>query len=229
VCLMSTAGREPRPSGLLLCYITDRRQFVGDNTERKRLLLAKIGECASACVDFIQLREKDLGTRDLEALARLAATAIPAGSRTKLLINSRPDVALATGAHGVHLPAHDIAASEARVIWDRAGRIGAVIGVSVHSAEGVALAEAHGADLAVFGPVFEKDGRSNPQGIAQLRQACHRLQQAYSSMPLLALGGVTLENAQLCIQAGAAGIAGIRLFQHNDVADIVRQLREFGG
>ena len=226
MCLMSTAGREPKPSKLLLCYITDRRQFVGGDEEQKRLLMAKIRECAAAAVDFIQLREKDLSARDLEALARRAAAAIPSGSPTKLLVNSRTDIALAAGAHGVHLPANDISASEARVIWDRAGRTGAVIGVSVHSTNEVALAEAHGADFAVFGPVFEKDGRQNPQGILLLRQACLGLYQAYSSMPVLALGGVTLENAQLCIDAGAAGIAGIRLFQGSNVAEVVRQLRK---
>src|SRR5262249_17809418 len=125
----------------------------------------KISECAAAGVDFIQLREKDLSPRALEGLSRRAVAAIPAGSPAKLLINSRTDIALASGAHGVHLPAHDIPASEARVIWDRAGGSTAVIGASVHSLEEVALAEAHGADFAVFGPVFEKDGQPNPRGL----------------------------------------------------------------
>jgi thiamine-phosphate pyrophosphorylase len=226
---MSTIAREPRVSTTLLCYITDRKQFTGDDEKQKGFLLAKIGECATAGVDFIQLREKDLSTRDLEALARMAVAAFPAGSPTKLLINSRTDVALAIGAHGVHLPANDIPASEARVIWDRAGRTKAVIGVSVHSRDKVALAEAHGADFALFGPVFEKEGRQNPQGIAHLRQVCHRPHQPHSSMPVLALGGVTTENAALCVDAGAAGIAGIRLFQGTDVAEVVRQLRRLAG
>lgn len=229
MCLMSTVGREPRASTPLLCYITDRKQFAGDDEKQKRFLLAKIGECATAGVDFIQLREKDLSTRDLEALARMAIAAIHTGSPTKLLINSRTDVALAIGAHGVHLPANDIPASEARVIWDRAGRTKAIIGVSVHSRDKVALAEAHGADFALFGPVFEKEGRQNPQGIVHLRQVCHRPHQPHSSMPVLALGGVTTENAALCVDAGAAGIAGIRLFQGNDVAEVVRQLRGLAG
>ena len=229
MCLMSTAGREPRVSLPQLCYITDRKQFAGDGEQQKRFLLAKIGECAAAGVDFIQLREKDLSTHDLEVLARMAVAAIPVDSVTKLLINSRTDVALAIGAHGVHLPANEIPASEARVIWDRAGRTRAVIGVSVHSRDEVALAEAHGADFALFGPVFEKEGRQNPQGIVHLRQVCHRPHKPQSSMPVLALGGVTTANAQQCIDAGAAGIAGIRLFQGNDVAEAVTQLRGLGG
>jgi len=210
-----------------LCYITDRRQFPGDDKEQQLRLLEKIGECAAAGVDFIQLREKDLSPRALERLSRSAVAAIPAGSPAKVLINSRTDVALASGAHGVHLPARDIPASEARVIWDRTGKPAAVIGASVHSLEEVALAEAHGADFAVFGPVFEKDGRTSPHGLELLRQACRR-PHADVPMPLLALGGVTLENAQRCLDAGARGIAAIRLFQDHDAAVITGALRSLG-
>src|SRR5262249_35087368 len=161
----------------------------------------------------VQLREKDLSARALEELARKAADAVLRGSPARLLINSRIDVALACGAHGVNLPARDLSASEARAVWDRAGLAPAVIGVSTHSAEEVAQAEAHGADFALFGPVFEKDRESNPRGLDQLRQACRRPFGALATVPVLALGGVTLENAQRCLDAGAAGIAGIRLFQ----------------
>ena len=225
---MSTARREPQLRTLRLCYITDRRQFPGDDKEQQLRLLEKISECAAAGVDFIQLREKDLSPRVLERLSRSAVAAIPAGSPAKVLINSRTDVALASGAHGVHLPAHDIPPSEARVIWDRTGKPAAVIGASVHSLEEVALAEEHGADFAVFGPVFEKDGRTSPQGLELLRQACRRPHHADVPMPLLALGGVTLENAQRCLDAGAGGIAAIRLFQDHDPAVIAGALRSLG-
>lgn len=225
MCLMSTARRDPQPLVLHLCYITERKQFSGGDKEQGRRLLEKISECAAAGVDFVQLREKDLSPRALEELAQKAIAVIPAGSPTRLLINSRIDVALACDAHGVHLPARDLSPSEARVIWGRTGKAAAVIGASVHSADEAALAEAHGADFAVFGPVFEKDGRTNPQGLEQLRRACNRPQHADMPMPILALGGVTMENAHLCLDAGAAGIAGIRLFQEHDVAEIVRRLR----
>jgi thiamine-phosphate pyrophosphorylase len=210
---------------LQLYYITDRRQFPGDRHKQEQRLLAKIGECASAGVEYIQLREKDLETRALEELA-LQAMAALGGSRTKLLINSRTDVALACGAHGVHLPANDLAASEVRSIFARAGKSDPVIGVSAHSASEVALAEAHGASFAVFGPVFEKNGLDNPGGLEQLRRICHRSEAAQPPMPVWALGGITLENAQQCAEAGVAGIAAIRLFQQNDVHAIVKQLRE---
>lgn len=209
---------------LQLYYITDRQQFPGDALEQEGRLLAKIAECAAAGVEYIQLREKDLHTRALEELA-LKAMAALGGSATKLLINSRTDVALACGARGVHLPAHDLAASEVRSIFARAGKSEPVIGVSTHSSSELALAEAHGASFAVFGPVFEKNGSPNREGLEQLRRIYHRTEAAQPPMPVWALGGVTLENAQQCAAAGAAGIAAIRLFQQGDVHAIVKQLR----
>jgi thiamine-phosphate pyrophosphorylase len=209
---------------LQLYYITDRRQFPGDPQEQEQRLLAKIAECAAAGVEYIQLREKDLETRALEELAHKAMTAL-AGSHTQLLINARTDVALACGAHGVHLPANDLAASDVRAIFARARSSEPVIGVSTHSAAEVASAEAHGADFAVLGPVFEKSGSANREGLEQLRRICHRTEAAQPPMPVWALGGITPENAQQCASAGAAGIAAIRLFQQNDVHAIVKKLR----
>jgi thiamine-phosphate pyrophosphorylase len=210
---------------LQLYYITDRRQFSGDAQEQERRLLEKIAECTAAGVDLVQLREKDLSAGALEDLALKAMTAL-AGSRARLLINARTDIALASGAHGVHLPANDLAASDVRAIFARAGVSEPVIGVSTHSAAEVASAEAHGADFAVFGPVFEKSGSANREGLEELRRICHRTEAAQPPMPVLALGGITLENAPLCVVAGAAGIAAIRLFQQNDVQTIVKKLRE---
>jgi thiamine-phosphate pyrophosphorylase len=73
--------------------------------------------------------------------------------------------------------------------------------------------------------VFEKEGSANPEGLEQLRQICYRTEAGQPPMPVWALGGITLENAGLCAAAGAAGIAAIRLFQQNDVAVIVKELR----
>ena len=223
-----------------LYYITDRTQFPGDRAEQERRLLEKIAECAAAGIEMVQLREKDLEARELEELAYRAMAALR-GSRTRLLINSRTDVALACGAHGVHLRAHDLRASEVRTIFLQAIALQAiaaqpvpatmqagaipVIGVSAHSAAEVASAEAHGADFAVFAPVFDKRGEANPAGLEQLRLICHRAEMAQPPMPVLALGGITLENAQRCLEAGAAGIAAIRLFQQGDVDAFVKKLR----
>jgi thiamine-phosphate pyrophosphorylase len=210
---------------VLLDYITDRTQFSGDEASRRRQLLDRIAEAARSGVDFIQLREKDLSICDLESLAREAVERIrlETGNRkleTGFLINSRTDVAIAIGAAGVHLRSDDISPADVRAIWPPSGRR-PTIGVSCHSDSDVARAAAEGADFAVFAPVFEKHDAPAvaPAGIESLRQACRH------KVPVLALGGVTLANARDCLDAGAAGVAGIRLFQQGDLESTVRRLR----
>jgi len=208
---------------LLLLYITDRKQFPGDETARQHALLAKITEATRGGVDFIQLREKDLPTRELETLTRAALLGTEnRESTTRLLINSRNDVALACGAAGVHLPTNDLSPLAVREIWAKAGHATRpLITVSCHSADEVARAASEQADFAIFAPVFEKKDapRASPAGLNGLREACRQ------KIPVLALGGVTLENARACVDAGAAGIAAIRLFQENDIAELVRRLK----
>ena len=195
---------------LFLYYITDRSQLAGDERARRQRLLEKISEAAQSGVDYIQLREKDLNSRALENLAREAMRCI-AGTATKLLINSRCDVALAVGAHGVHLRSDDISPEDVRKVWRKAGAGTApIIGVSCHTESEVVAAKQTSANFVVFGPVFEKSEHA-VAGLDELRAACRH------GIPILALGGVTLENARLCIEAGAAGVAGIRLFQDNEV------------
>jgi thiamine-phosphate pyrophosphorylase len=222
------------PDRCLLYYITDRTQFPGDEPDRRRALLAKIAEAAQANIQCIQLRERDLSARELEQLAREATHVIQElrtenrELRTRLLINSRTDVALAAGADGVHLRSDDIPAFEARNIWTQAltrssQRVdrSALIAVSCHTHADVLRAQSQDADFAVFAPVFEKKDcpGSQPAGLAALREACQ------AKIPVLALGGVTLDTADSCTKAGAAGIAAIRLFQENRIEDVVRALR----
>jgi len=215
---------ERRPT-LLLFYITDRSQFPGDEAARRRRLLEHIVEAARCDVTYVQLREKDLSTLELEILAREVVHELRTGNeklKTGLLINSRTDVALACGAKGVHLRSDDISPAEVRRIWSQSGggafaRV--TVGVSCHTPAEVAQAAARGADFAVFGPVFEK-ASAQFTGLDALRQACRE------KIPVLALGGVTLENAESCVRAGAAGIAGIRLFQENEINDVVGTLRK---
>jgi thiamine-phosphate pyrophosphorylase len=218
---------------LLLYYITDRTQLADDEPARRRRLLEKISDAARCRVDYIQLREKDLAVRELESLAREAVRAVydasqsPAqpgtkSARTRLLINSRTDVALACGAVGVHLRSDDISASEVRNVWKQAGRSsGPIVSVSCHSSEEAHHAASEGTNFVVFAPVFEKNNitRTTPTGLKALRQACQE------KIPVLALGGVTLENARACMEAGAAGIAGIRLFQEGEIGRVIEILR----
>jgi thiamine-phosphate pyrophosphorylase len=224
------------PDSCVLYYITDRRAFPGDERSRRGCLLAKIGEAAGAGVDYIQLREKDLSSRELESLAREAVSIIRERSqlrtenrelRTALLINSRTDVALAVQADGVHLRSDDIRPQEVRAAWTKCGAgtparqnspRDPLIGVSCHSPAEVVEGAAGAATFAVFGPVFEKKD-AHPAGLKLLREACQ------TNIPVLALGGITLANARSCLAAGAAGIAAIRLFQDHDIAAVVRVLR----
>jgi thiamine-phosphate pyrophosphorylase len=210
---------------LLLLYITDRVQFSGDENARQGALLAKIAEGTRCGVDLVQLREKDLPTRELEALARRVRHVIRenSGERvTRLLINSRSDVAKASSADGVHLRSDDISPSEVHKIWAQSPHSArALVSVSCHSAADVARAASEAADFAVFGPVFEKKdaAAASPVGLDGLREACRQ------KIPVLALGGVTFTNAHACLDSGAAGIAAIRLFQDNDIAEVVERLR----
>jgi thiamine-phosphate pyrophosphorylase len=208
----------------LLYYITDRSQFPGDEGARRHALLAKAAEAARAGVDYIQLREKDLSARELETLARQVAAAVRDNSpSTRLLINSRMDVALAAGADGVHLRADDVAPHEVRQVLEVSAHRPQdtdhfLVAASCHTGADVILAESEAADFAVLAPVFEKK-HVQPAGIAALHEACR------TKIPVLALGGVNLENAASCLKAGAAGIAAIRLFQENKIEDVVRALR----
>jgi thiamine-phosphate pyrophosphorylase len=214
---------------MLLYYITDRTQFPGNEPARQAAQLARIAEAARWGVDYIQLREKDLSARELESLAKRAVEEIRNNSSTtKLLINSRVDIAIAVGADGVHLrSAGDVTPSDARVICDKCGKHNPVIASSCHTLDEVALAESHGADFAVFAPVFEKDGAGGV-GIHALRKIAQRKIAASSRMSVLALGGVTIDNAAACIEAGAAGVAGIRLFQSGDIGKTISTLRKLG-
>src|SRR4051812_10395101 len=134
---------------MLLYYITDRTQFPGDESARQAALLVRIADAARWGVDYIQLREKDLSARELESLAKCAVEAArKASSHTRLLINSRIDIAIAAGADGVHLRSQgDMAASDARVVFAKCGHPNPVIACSCHTLEEVALAESYGADF----------------------------------------------------------------------------------
>jgi len=214
---------------LLLYYITDRSQFPGDENSRRIRLLETITQAIRCGVDYIQLREKDLSPHQLETLARESIQLRTENQelKTGFLINSRTDIAVASRAQGVHLRSNDISPSEVKEIWTQCGSVaGVTVGVSCHSRAEVARAAEEGADFAVFGPVFGKASgeraHTNPTGLEALHEACQE------KIPVIALGGVTLENAQACIQAGAAGIAAIRLFQENKMDKVVAELRSLG-
>jgi thiamine-phosphate pyrophosphorylase len=169
---------------MIRCSITDRTlNFTGDP-------------------DWVQIRDKELPARELVRIVRVAMERC-----SKVLVNSRVDVALAAGAAGVHLSAGSIAPS----VWRAITPAGFLIGVSCHFLNEVVRAESEGADYVVFGPVFaplSKTSNLSPRGLQELSRVSKAVR-----IPVLALGGITHENAEDCVAAGAAGIAGISMFR----------------
>lgn len=190
-------------------YITDRKAIGGTAP-----LLDAVARALADGVEYIQLREKDLPARDMAELVR-AVMRLDKPKSSRILVNDRADIALACGAHGVHLPGDSLAPRSLRSILPDHS----TIGVSCHSMADLRRAEAEGADLVVFGPVFftpSKAAYGAPQGVERLREAASAVR-----IPVLALGGVTQSNARECMEAGARGIAGISMFQER-----VRLFRE---
>jgi thiamine-phosphate pyrophosphorylase len=171
-------------------------------------------------IDYVQLREKDLSSPDLEKLASQISQLRTENRelKTAFLVNSRTDIAIAAGADGVHLRSDDVSPEDAKAAFAQAGIDRPTVAVSCHRPEEVRRAADAGADFAVFGPVFGK-GEIRPGGLDPLHQASR------AGIPVLALGGVTARNAASCLAAGAAGIAGIRLFQSGALSETISELR----
>jgi len=208
----------------ILCYVTDRRSLPGASgaSGASGAIERAIERAASAGVDWIQVREKDLEARALEALVRRGIE-ICAG-RSRLIVNGRLDVALAAGATGVHLGEASLPVPRVSAWRAAAGRPEFSIGVSCHSQQAAQAAESGGADYVFFGPVFSTPSKASfgePQGLERLASVCRAVK-----IPVLAIGGVIESNAENCLAAGAAGIAAIGMFQREgDLAAIVRRLR----
>lgn len=165
-----------------------------------------VERAVAAEISLVQIREKSLSARVLYELTTRAA-AITRGTATRLLVNDRFDIARAAGADGVHLTTRSLPAGLIREICGD----DFLIGVSTHSLEEALNARAEGADFIVFGPVFETPSKQiygEPQGLEKLREVAESL----ASFPVIAIGGISRENADECYRAGASGIAGIRLF-----------------
>jgi thiamine-phosphate pyrophosphorylase len=183
-----------------LLAISDRRALV------RRTLPSWARGLARAGVPAVQLREKDLSDRAVYCLARTLRRRLPPPAR--LLVNGRADLALASGADGVHLPADGVPVAPLRHRF--AGSL--LVGRSTHSLAEVSAAAAAGADYVTFGPVFSTPGKGAPHGLGVLESAC-RL-----GVPVLALGGIGIAELPLVAAAGAAGAAGIRLFVDPELA-----------
>ncbi len=177
--------------------ITSRTLFPGDDRQQQAALLRQTARWAADGIDIIQLREKDLPVATLATLARSVLQTLR-GTHTRLLINSRPDIAIATAAHGVHLTAApgELTPTQIRLLYAKAGLPPPLITISCHTLVEVERARNQQADAILFAPVFEKSVAGQivtpGTGLDRLREACA----SAAPIPVYALGGVTLENAR---------------------------------
>lgn len=196
----------------LLYAITGGKNLSGGD------LASYFAQAAAASIDLIQIREPGLSAGELLAVTRAALEAAN-GTSTRILVNDRLDVALAAGADGVHLPVRGFPLEQVRRECP-----GLLIGVSTHTLGELRHAADHGADFAVFGPVFaprSKPAGTPPVGLDRLAEAIRAV-----TLPVLALGGLSEETALPCLRTGAAGLAAITLFQQTgDLRRTVRKLR----
>jgi len=203
---------------LQLYYITDRRQISS------RTVDACIAAGIAAGVDWVQIREKDLPAQHLLALAEGAVKQARRDGRTRVIVNDRVDVALAAKAHGVHLGVRSMPPAVVRRLAPR----DFVIAVSCHSLAESLAAQAAGADYILLGPIFATPSKLSygpPLGLDMLREVS-----AQMTIPVFALGGITIDRVVACLQNGAAGIAGIRVFQDCESMEaLVRDLRARAG
>lgn len=200
---------------MLRYAITHRLGYSGTPEYRLDSVVRETAAWGAAGIELIQLREKDLIAGDQVRFTRRILQAVrAAGTGSRVLVNSRVDVAVAAGADGVHLTGSvgELSPEQVRQVFRVTGPAVPFVSVACHSVDEVAQAGKLGADAALFGPVFGKlvDGVEVVPGVGleRLQAACL----AAGKMPVLALGGVTWERAPECLAAGAAGVAGIRLF-----------------
>jgi thiamine-phosphate pyrophosphorylase len=194
--------------------------ITSGTTKTPEDILRLVEAAVAAKVPLFQIREKKLSARALYDLTARAAE-ITRGSETRLLVNDRSDIARAAGADGVHLTTQSLPAGVVRTIYGREF----LIGVSTHSLDEARAAQAGGADFVVFGPVFETDSKREfgaPQGLNRLEEVTNELR----GFPVVAIGGITLENAGACFEAGASGVAAIRLLNDAErMSSIVAELK----
>ena len=225
--------------GRLLYLITSRQNFHhNQNSDHQRApgeraeqeiagQLEAIRVASSAGCQLVQVREKDLSAGELTRFTRqVIAVARPRG--TRVLVNDRVDIALASGADGVHLRSSSLPAEAVRRIAGLNRRVSFLIGVSTHSVDEALQAESGGADFIVCGPVFptpSKVAYGPPMGVAAFAAICQRVK-----IPVFALGGIDWLNYQEPLAAGASGIAGIGLFRPTpDLPDKIRQFCQPNG
>lgn len=193
-----------------ITYLITGGKTTPQTTRRSKefsFILDQIHTAVAAELSLVQIREKQLAARVLYELV-VEAMALARESSTSLLVNDRVDIALSAHADGVQLTSESMPAPVVRKIAGKQF----IIGVSTHSLAEASAAQQGGADFAVFGPVFETESKrafGPPQGVDKLAEVANRL----GDFPVVAIGGITVENTAECFRAGASGVAAIGLFE----------------
>lgn len=181
----------------------------------------QVARLAEGGATFVQLREKHLAPREFYREAA-AAMEVARARGVRLIINDRADIALAVGADGVHLGQTDLPPEAARALLGPA----AVVGYSTHSVEQAVAAARGPVSYVAIGPVFETGTKENPDPVVGL-EGVRRVRAAVGRLPLVAIGGVTTENARAVLDAGADSVAVVSaLVRPGDPAEITRLTRE---
>lgn len=210
----------PKPIIYLITSGTTTTSTTSESDDFSQLL--KLVEAAVAAeIPLLQIREKKLSARLLYELTTRAA-ALVHGSSTRLLVNDRADIASAAGADGVHLTGGSLSAGVIRQTFGSQ----LIVGVSTHAVVEAQQAQEGGADFVVFGPVFETESKrmfGEPQGLNKLAEVASNVPE----LPVIAVGGISIDNVDRCIQAGADGIAAIRLL--NDAETLLSVVAKVRG
>lgn len=188
-------------SGPIIYPITEGLAEASNFVEQQARIRANAVAAAESGIGLFQIREKRLSARLLFELTRLVVSATK-GSGLRILVNGRPDIAISAGAAGVHLPANGLPADAVRTAFGPAF----LIGVSCHDDDELLAAQKGGADFVTFGPVFASPGKGEPTGLEKLRAAIKK----FDGFPVIALGGISLDNVAEVLATGAAGVAAIR-------------------
>lgn len=205
-----------------IIYLITSGNLTSENfSQLSSQVLQQIESAIEAGISIIQIREKNLSSKFIFDLA-VQATNLSRNSSTKILINDRADIALAAKADGVHLTSTSIPTKVVRSIFPK----NFIIGISTHKLEEVISAKNDGADFAVFSSIYQTVSKAQygePQGIERLTEVV----ETAKDFPVIALGGIKLENIPEISQTGVSGISAISLFENTEkLSKIVEEIKK---
>lgn len=200
------------------CIVTDRK-LLGLQWQRK--MIDVIRDAIDVGVDAVQIREKELSSKELLKLAKKLRRITE--KKAMLIINDRIDIAILSGADGVHLGMNSISLPEVRKLIGASHKF--IVGVSCHSVSDVLKAEKNKANYVFLGPIYwtsSKEKYGKPLGINLAREARQK-----TKIKIIAIGGINEKNAKECINAGADGVAVIStIFKSNNPEESAEKIFE---